>query len=90
MPLIDITGYLATASADLAANIDRLQLAEDAEIKQLALVIGQQTTVALSQISNLIKAEIDGLASIEDRGVADLRALLDGATLTLRLTSKET
>jgi ABC-type Fe3+-hydroxamate transport system substrate-binding protein len=77
MALIDISGYITQARDQAAQLIDRLQAAEDAEIKQIAALLGHQVTVSMEMLSNLLKAEIDGLESIEDKAVADIGRLID-------------
>jgi hypothetical protein len=78
MALIDISGYITQARDQTAQLIDRLQSAEDAEVKQISTALGQEVTAFMGQLSNLIKAEIDGLSAIEDKGMADIERLIKG------------
>ena len=77
MALIDIGGYITQARDQAVQLIDRLQAAEDTEVKQAALALGQQVMAAMEQVSNLLKAEIDGLQAIEEKGMADIGHLVD-------------
>ena len=68
--------------------VDRAQLATDAELKQVNLIIGQQINGAMVQLSNLLSAALLGLQATEGRAAADLKELrdsCDGWTATITI-----
>ena len=74
---------------DARQIVDRAQAAADIELKQVNLILGQQISAAVLQISNVIHGLLDGLQAIEDKSAADGHSLidrLDGWTLTATAT----
>jgi hypothetical protein len=62
---------------ETAQLIDRAQKATDTELQQVATILAPFAT-SLAGLSNIVKAILVGAQSIEDKGAADVRGMIEG------------
>ena len=75
-------------TADARQIVDRVQAVVEAELKQAGIIISQDISAAVLQISNVASGILTGAQAIEDKtmhDVAELLEKLDGWTLTITL-----